>query len=383
MSLYEPTQPLFPSFFLAGFESANHQKQGGERVDSVTSTGHDRFVRQDYALLAEAGLLAARDNVRWTAFEPRPHEYQPEEVLRVLRASRERGIVVIWDLLHYGWPDDLDFWSPDFVDRAAAYARRVATLLRDDGETRPFFAPVNEMNYQTWAGGDQGMINPFAKEQGGEMKEQLTRCAIAMSRELRDVLPLCRLVWTEPIVNIVADRPEDAEAAEAQRQAAFEAWDIVSGRQKPELGGQDRFLDIVGVNYYPNNQLVIMGDNIGPDDPRYRRFSSLLQEVWERYHRPMFVAETAAGGEERPHWLAAMTDECLEAIRAGVPIEGLTLYPIFDYPNWTDGKRLEMGLWGYPDEGGNRPVYEPLLNELRRCQKLMGGLQTGSRASLR
>lgn len=45
----------------------------------------------------------------------------------MLRASQEAGLQVVWDLCHYGWPDHIDIWSPDFVDRSARFAAAVAS----------------------------------------------------------------------------------------------------------------------------------------------------------------------------------------------------------------------------------------------------------------
>lgn len=39
----------------------------------------------------------------------------------MLRAARESGTQVIWDLFHYGWPEELDI-LPEFVQRFRAFA---------------------------------------------------------------------------------------------------------------------------------------------------------------------------------------------------------------------------------------------------------------------
>ena len=42
----------------------------------------------------------------------------------MLEAARDEGVQVIWDLCHYGWPDDLDIFSPQFVERFARFCAR-------------------------------------------------------------------------------------------------------------------------------------------------------------------------------------------------------------------------------------------------------------------
>src|SRR6185369_1097777 len=59
------SRSLFRSAFMGGFECSTHVRRDGRRLDLIASTRHDRFAAEDYARLARAGLLAARDGVRW------------------------------------------------------------------------------------------------------------------------------------------------------------------------------------------------------------------------------------------------------------------------------------------------------------------------------
>ncbi|MEJ7713764.1 MAG: hypothetical protein WKF84_28935 [Pyrinomonadaceae bacterium] len=53
-------------------------------------------------------------------------------------------------------------------------------------------------------------------------------------------------------------------------------------------------------------------------DPPYRPFHDLLREIYERYQRPVFIAETGMENEERPAWPRYVGREVRTAIRAGV-----------------------------------------------------------------
>jgi hypothetical protein len=66
----------------------------------------------------------------------------------------------------------------------------------------------------------------------------------------------------------------------------------------------------------------------------------------------------------RASWLRIIAAEAAAAQRAGVPVEGICLYPVTDYPGWDDDRHCPTGLLGYVDEGGRRPVYAPLAAEL-------------------
>jgi beta-glucosidase/6-phospho-beta-glucosidase/beta-galactosidase len=96
----------------------------------------------------------------------------------------------------------------------------------------------------------------------------------------------------------------------------------------------------------------------------------MLREVYERYGRPLFIAETGIEDDLRPSWLRYVCEEVQEALRAGVPVEGICLYPILNHPGWEDDRHCHNGLWDYATEAGDREIHEPLAQELRHQQKL-------------
>ena len=60
----------------------------------------------------------------------------------------------------------------------------------------------------------------------------------------------------------------------------------------------------------------------------------------------------------------------LEAMAAGVPIEGVCLYPVTDYPGWDNERHCPVGLFSQPDAAGARKIAANLADELRRQQAL-------------
>lgn len=185
------------------------------------------------------------------------------------------------------------------------------------------------------------------------------------------VLPNARIVHAEPVIHIVAhpNRPQDIPAAEKYRLAQYEAWDMLGGRMRPQLGGSEKYLDILGMNYYWNNQWIHNCPPITRDHPLYRPFRQIAREVYERYRRPLFIAETGIEDDARPEWLRYMATETIAAIDAGVPIEGLCLYPILCHPGWDDDRHCHNGLWDYADASGERDICQPLAAEIRRQQR--------------
>jgi hypothetical protein len=364
---------------MGGFECSTHRLRSGRRLDVVSASAHDRFALQDYERLAQAGILTARDGVRWHLIETLPGRCDFSSLIPMLAAARASGVQVIWDLFHYGWPDDLDIVSESFVSRFAAFSRAFAEVATRETDGPPWVVPINEISFFAWAGGEIGIFNPFLKGRGDELKVQLVRAAIASIRAMWDVNPAIRIVHTEPMINVVPDprRPEDAVAAEGHRQAQYAALDMIRGWARPELGGREEYLGVLGVNYYIHNQWVYPGGHgmtLEPSNPQYRPVWQMLEEVYERFKCPLFIAETGIEDDARPAWLRYLGHEVRTALRHGVPISGACLYPILNHPGWDDDRHCHNGLWDYADESGEREIYEPLARELAMQQQLLAGM---------
>jgi beta-glucosidase/6-phospho-beta-glucosidase/beta-galactosidase len=279
---------------------------------------------------------------------------------------------VIWDLFHYGWPDGVDPWSDDMVERFAAFARAAAQVIGDRTDGAPWFCPVNEISFLSWAGGDKGEMNPFAHGRGGELKAQLVRMAIAATRAVREVCPDARFITAEPLVNIIpqSGSEDHVRAAAGHMEGQYEAVDMLSGRRSPELGGSPDLLDVYGVNVYFNNQWVDHGRPVVLGDPLFQPLREQLAAAYEHYGRPLLIAETGTEGVFRAAWLHYMADEVAAAIAAGIPVLGLCLYPVLSHRGWDDQRHCPNGLFAGFAPDADRAAYRPLADELARQQDL-------------
>jgi beta-glucosidase/6-phospho-beta-glucosidase/beta-galactosidase len=364
------------SFFLGGFECSSHRRPDGVRLDLLESTRHDRWVEGDYRLLKRHGLHAARDGLRWHLIETSPGQFDWSSFLPMLRAARETNMQVIWDLCHYGWPDDIDIWSEEFPRRFARFAAEVARLVQAETDAAPLYCPVNEISYWAWAGGDVGRINPCAFGRGAELKRQLIRASIAAIKAIREVDPRARFITAEPVIHVASgsQQPEAMQDAENYRLSQFEATDMLIGARDPELGGRPEYLDLVGVNFYPDNQWYLGGPTIPLGHHAYRAFADMLVEVWERYKRPILISETGAEGSARASWLHYVGMEVSHAQKRGAQVEGICLYPILDYPGWENGRVCNVGLLGEADERGQRLICARTAAEIERQLSQAGRL---------
>jgi len=374
-----PPALLFASFWMAGFESACQINSNGDRVDMIAGVGHDEQVFEDYTMLSQLNLRTARDGIRWHLIDRGSGGYDFASFLPMLDAALKTRTQVIWNLCHYGWPDDVDLFSAEFVDRFAKYGRAVAQVVRERSDEVPFYTPINEMSFFSWAA-SRRIIYPFAEGRDNEIKHQLVRASLAATDAIWEVDPRARIVYPEPVVNVVTPRNNAAAACAAaeQTESQYEAWDMISGRLRPDLGGATHFLDILGVNFYHSNQWVYGNGRLRwedePRDDRWLPFHRILERVWDRYGRPLFVSETSHFGSGRARWIREIGQEVFLARRNAVPIEGVCLYPILDRYDWEDRNHWHnSGLWDLEHKNGilARVLNAEYSSALRESQLLL------------
>jgi beta-glucosidase/6-phospho-beta-glucosidase/beta-galactosidase len=362
---------LFRSFLQGGFECSTHKLESGKRLDLVHSTRHDTWLDKDYARLGELGIQTVREGIRWHLIQPAKGPADFSSLLPFFEAARKYGIEIIWDILHFGWPDYLDIFTQDWLDAFQELACGFARVLKAHSDPPWFIAPVNEISFVAWGGGDVAYLNPFARNRGAELKRQLVRAFLAGENAVRNVLGEVTIVSPEPVIHIVGrhDVPGDDIAAEQYRTSMFQAWDMIFGRLDPDLGGHEKAIDLIGVNYYDRNQWRNFAETLHPGDSEYRPFREILAEVYERYRLPVFIAETGTEDQRRAEWFRYVWNETQAAIEKGIPMQGFCLYPILNHPGWLDDRHCHNGLWDYASDSGNRKIYEPLAEEIRAAAK--------------
>lgn len=375
---------IFNSFWLAGFEGADHRNSEGLALDMNAITQHRDRVRQDYQLLSEFKMRTLRESVGWRLVEADgAFDFSP--IASRVEAAREFGLQVNWILCHYGWPVDIDIFSAAFVTRFARYCEAVARYLRSRLDAPRFYTPINEISFLAWAVCESRLIYPYTealRPRSYEFKQQLVRAALAGCDAIWSVDPEARIIHADPLIHIIAppERPDLTEAAEQARLGQFQGWDMLRGRLEPQLGGAPHYLDIMGINYYHSNQWEFHTDrrlHWHLRDPRRIPFSRILGETYERFQRPLFIAETSHVGVGRGEWISEIAREAGRALEQGVPLEGICLYPILDRPDWEDLTHWHnSGLWDFsPGADGvlNRVLNEPYAHDLRMAQRLLEG----------
>ncbi len=361
------THRRFNSFLMGGFECSTHKDSCGRRLDLIASTRHDEFAEADYARLADIGMKTCRDGFRWHLIESEPFRYDFSSVGRQVEAARKTGVQVIWDLFHYGYPDGLDIFSEGFLERFASFSSAATQYLKSEFGDRPLICPVNEISFFSWIAGTAGVFFPSERHRGPALKRQLVRASIVSTNAIRAVCPLATIIFTDPAIHVVTNSRSQAarRAAEKYRLAQFEALDLLVGRKSPELGGRAEHVDVIGLNYYFHNQWFHHNRRkIPPGHRLYRPLSEILREFYERYQKPLLIAETGIEDDERPTWFRYIAEQVLASRDESIPVDGVCLYPIVNHPGWADDRHCHNGLWDYAGDDGYREIFAPLADEI-------------------
>ena len=356
----------FQSFFQAGFECSSHRRRDGVRLDLIRATGHDKHVLRDYELCAKHGFTTVRDGLRWHLIGKTPGKYDWSSWIPALEAAEEAGVEVIWDLFHYGSPDHIDQAGADFPERFTDFALAALEVRKSVTKRPPIVCPLNEINFMSWAV-EVGYFPCAGADETGWFKRQLVRAAIRSARAIRERWPKATIVWAEPLVHIAphSHRRGEVRAAEAARQGQFQSYDWILGKAEPQLGGDQSFADLIGLNFYPHNQWYLDGPTIPMGHHEHRALADMLVEVAERYRKPIFLSETGAEGSGRASWFHYVCSEVREAMGRGADIRGICWYPITAYPGWDNSRHAEAGLLSTITADGERHVDERLFQEMQ------------------
>ena len=350
---------------MGGFECSSHKTRSGRRLDLINSTRHEEIALADYKRAFDHGMLTVRDGVRWHLIEREPYRYDFSSLETQVHAANVSGVEVIWDYFHYGYPDDLNIFSDEFVKRFAAFSSATTHYLTKNLRGPLHVCPMNEISFFSWIAANRGHFLPAVSGRDNELKKRLIQASVAAVEAIRNANPLTTIMFTEPAIHVVPrdSSPAAVRAAEAYRRSQFHALDHLdkAGSEKLPIS------DVIGLNYYFHNQWRHPSRRKIPRGHKlYRPLHEILLEFYERYNRPLLIAETGIEDEQRADWFRYVCDEVAIAIAAGVPMEGICLYPIVNHPGWADNRHCHNGLWDYPDENGDREVYQPLSEEITR-----------------
>jgi len=379
----------FTSFWMAGFECTDKLNCFGNRVDFLSVTGHLEKLDEDYRNLATVNMRTVREGIRWSVVEKTPFNYDWKDVEKIIVAAAAHDIQVVWDICHFGFPTDLTPFHPMFAKRFAelcrAFIRFYRSLNRDE---TLIVTPFNEVSFLAWLGGEVGGTSPFCTGYGVQAKYALMKAFIEGIEAIKHEDNNTRILTTEPLVNMVPPlmpTKQQLKHARISNESQFEVLEILCGNMYPELRGKPEYIDILGCNYYYNNQWIAGTPELLPwvnynNDPRWRPLSTLIKDLYNRYQRPIVLSETSHPKEDRPAWMNFVTDETIKVIEEGIPLWGICWYPVIDRPDWDHLQPWhKAGIWDIDNTQGKleRSLHEPTANAVLKAQQRINAAQKG------
>jgi dTDP-4-dehydrorhamnose reductase len=366
---------------------------GDRYLDQINRSGHAERI-DDLDLFAELGIKSIRYPVLWERVAPNGLDTAdwswPDARLSRLR---ELGVRPIVGLIHHGsGPRDTSLVDPAFPERLATYAGAVARRYPWIEDYTPVNEPLTTARFSAlyghWYPHERNDLS-FARALLGEC-----RGVVLSMRAIREVNPNARLVQTEEVSRIHST-PALAYQAELENERRWLTYDLLSGeltedrpmwRWLASVGVSPAELewfldntcppDILGVNYYLSGERFldervhlypgeivggngidtyvdvlaarVLPDGIGGVQP-------LLEDVWDRYHRPMCISEAHNGDtrEEQLRWLHDVWDGAVRARSGGADVRAVTVWALLGSYDWPTLVTRDDG------------VYEPGVFDLR------------------
>ena len=330
----------------------------------------------DIERFASLGIRALRYPVLWERTWPdeavEPDWSWPDARLCELR---DRGVAPIVGLVHHGsGPRHTSLVSPCFAEKLADYARRVA-------ERYPWvehWTPVNEPLTTARFAALYGVWYPHARDDASFVRAVLNQCraTVLSMAEIRRINPSAKLVQTDDLGKTYGTPPL-ADTVAFYNDRRWLAWDLLCGKVDPRHslwsylrrhGASARELrwfadnpcppDIIGANHYVTGERwldhrvgrypahhigTIAGGRRIADIEASRALATptpgigpLLDEVWDRYHRPIAVTEVHidARREDQMRWLLEIW-RAAESVRSrGVDVRAVTVWALLGSFDW-------------------------------------------------
>lgn len=363
----------FNSFFWGGFECADHINRSGDRINLLKETQHELRALQDYRLLVELGIKVVREGVCWSSVETSAYKFNFSGLISRMKAAENLGIQIVWDLCHFGYPDGIFPTHPRFCERFMSFCRAFTLFHKSNSREKLYVVPINEISFLSWHSGDMRGTVPFSINSGFDIKYHLCKAAIEGIKVIKQTDKNAVIFLVEPLVKI---HPGDDIISETELEVLnshqFQAMDIISGRICPELGGSEDLYDVVGLNYYYDNQWDHFNNTLPwpSGERKLTPLSKLLETGYKRYHKPLVLSETGHFGIGRPQWIEEVSLECKKALGMGVNLLGICIYPVIDRPDWDNLKRYhDCGIWDL-DKLKNRIPDPDTVTSVKNCIQL-------------
>lgn len=358
---------------------------GNTLRDQLAETGHSKRI-EDLNLVASLGIKTLRYPALWEHVEAVEGKDDWGWLEERFERMRQLGISPIAALIHHGsGPSWTSILAPDFADRLAAFAGRLARRY-------PWirtFTPINEPMTTARLSGLYGFWQPHRADEPSCFRLLVAQCraiAKAMSA-IRKIVPEARLMQTEDFGKRFAT-PKLVYQADYENGRRWLSLDLLCGRVSPRHPFHERLIsadidpahlaeleagpcppDLIGLDYYltsdrfldhrieRHRREAVGGNGIESyvDIAAFRAglpapevgFGPRLREVWRRYALPMVIGEAhnASTREEQLRWFMEGWQAACECAAGGIDVRAVTAWSLFGAVDWNSMMMREDGYY--------------------------------------
>jgi beta-glucosidase len=383
----------FPPGFVWGAATSAHQTEGNNVASDWWEMEHtpgfpmvepsgdacDSYHRygEDVDLLAAAGLSSYRFGVEWARIEPAPGEFSQaslQHYQRMVERCWAHGVEPVVTLHHFtkpAWVRTIGAWQEDAtVDRFRRYVDVVTGAL--EGVNR--YCTINEPNVMAAFSGALDTVSSLTATPDRALLERFVRAH-------RHAVEAAHAVGARAGLTVAMSAYTTDGSAEAEQH-------IAKHRSLDEdlLLEATRDDDFIGVQAYTRKHVTAQGilpqghDADGPAQHRtltgWHYYPRAIGECLQRAHAvvpgtPLLVTENGiatSNDEERIAYTTEALGSVLDAIDAGVAVEGYYHWSLLDNFEWVAGYAPTFGLIGVDRETFERTP-KPSLDWLGRVAK--------------
>ncbi len=352
-----------PSFlFATGIENSYPTIHHGKtRVDEMDKCGHYKYWKADFDLVQEMGISFLR-------YGPPIHRtwlgdgrYDWGFMDQALHDLRQRDIVVIADLCHFGVPDWVgNFQNPDLPRLFAGYARAFAARY----PWIQLYTPVNEMFVCATFSALLGWWNEQLASDRAFVTalKNIVKANVRAMQAIADLRSDAIFVQSESTEYFHAENPKAIKPAEIQNARRFLSLDLNYGRRVDSemyeylmdngmtreeyhffLHNHLRHSCILGNDYYVANEHRVAPDGSSTASGEVFGYYGITCQYYQRYRLPVMHTETnfeqGPRGDEAVFWLWKEWANVLRVRNDGVPMVGFTWYSLTDQMDWDSALR--------------------------------------------
>ena len=196
-----PSLALSRSFWVVGYEGADHINSLGQTLELNTTNGHWTQLSNDHSRLSAVGILTIRESIGWRASTTACNQIDLTSLRPRAEIAQAHGFPVTWTIHHYGPRRDADFFAPDFSERFVDFCAKVSQASRGVSDGPAIYQPVNEISFLSWAVAHCNLINSYDCRLGKSGYEFKCRLVAA-------TLPSCDAIWShEPMARLFTPMP--------------------------------------------------------------------------------------------------------------------------------------------------------------------------------